>query len=47
MLRRTSHLVARARERIRLAAEHDPHAWPEHDTEWAVRVRPGRPADVD
>src|SRR3954465_2589524 len=30
MLRRASYLVARARERIRLAAEHDPHAWPEH-----------------
>ena len=26
---RTGHLVARARERIRVAREHDPHAWPE------------------
>ena len=28
MLRRANDLVARARERIRAAAEHDPHAWP-------------------
>ncbi|WP_138756952.1 AI-2E family transporter [Modestobacter altitudinis] len=26
---RPGHLVARARERIRVAREHDPHAWPE------------------
>jgi predicted PurR-regulated permease PerM len=30
MLRRANELVDRARERIRLAAEHDPHAWPPH-----------------
>jgi len=27
MLRRASDLTARARERIRAAREHDPHAW--------------------
>lgn len=27
MLRRANHLVSRARERIRAAAEHDPHGW--------------------
>ena len=31
MLRRAKDLTARARERIRAAREHDPHAWPEHD----------------
>jgi predicted PurR-regulated permease PerM len=30
MLSRASDLVARARERIRAAAEHDPHAWDAH-----------------
>jgi predicted PurR-regulated permease PerM len=30
MLRRGTHLVTRARERIRAAREHDPHAWPHH-----------------
>ena len=30
MLRRGGHLLTRARERIRAAREHDPHAWP-HD----------------
>jgi predicted PurR-regulated permease PerM len=30
MLRRAHGLVSRARERIRAAAEHDPHGWPEH-----------------
>ena len=30
MLRRANDLVARARERIRAAAEHDPHAWHHH-----------------
>jgi predicted PurR-regulated permease PerM len=30
MLRRANDLVARARERIRAAAEHDPYAWDEH-----------------
>src|SRR3954470_828250 len=38
MLRRASDLVARARERIRLAAEHDPHAWPERDGDRAILV---------
>jgi predicted PurR-regulated permease PerM len=37
MLRRGTHLLARARERIRAAREHDPHAWPHrphpHDDE--------------
>ncbi len=28
MLRRGTHLLTRARERIRTAREHDPHAWP-------------------
>ena len=32
MLGRAHGLLARARERIRAAAEHDPHAWPEHGT---------------
>jgi predicted PurR-regulated permease PerM len=30
MLRRGTHLLTRARERIRAAREHDPHAWPQH-----------------
>src|SRR4051794_33206758 len=38
MLRRANDLVARARERIRLAAEHDPHAWPERDDDRAILV---------
>jgi predicted PurR-regulated permease PerM len=38
MLRRASDLLARARERIRAAAEHDPHAWPEGDDDRAVLV---------
>lgn len=38
MLRRTRGLVDRARERIRLAAEHDPHAWPERDDDRAILV---------
>ena len=29
MLQRANHLLDRARERIRAAAEHDPHAWPD------------------
>src|SRR4051812_15568089 len=39
MRRRGSALVARARERIRAAAEHDPHAWPERDDDRAILVR--------
>jgi predicted PurR-regulated permease PerM len=31
MLRRANDLVARARERIRTARDHDPHGWPERD----------------
>jgi predicted PurR-regulated permease PerM len=45
MLRRANDLVARARERIRAAAEHDPHAWPEHDDDRAVLVYDDEPAD--
>ncbi|WP_448626587.1 AI-2E family transporter [Geodermatophilus sp. URMC 64] len=36
MLRRANSVVARARERIRAAAEHDPHAWPERDDDRAI-----------
>ena len=39
MLRRASNLSARARERIRAAREHDPHAWPERDEDRAILVR--------
>jgi len=39
MRRRGSALVARARERIRAAAEHDPHTWPERDDDRAILVR--------
>src|SRR4051795_3334272 len=38
MLRRANTLVSRARERIRAAAEHDPHAWPERDDDRAILV---------
>ena len=38
MRRRANELVERARERIRLAAERDLHAWPEHDDDRAVLV---------
>jgi predicted PurR-regulated permease PerM len=38
MLRRANTLVSRARERIRTAAEHDPHAWPERDDDRAILV---------
>jgi predicted PurR-regulated permease PerM len=31
MLQRANHLAERARERIRAAREHDPHAWQHHD----------------
>src|SRR4051812_7010243 len=48
MLRRANDLVARARERIRAAAEHDPHAWPERDDDRAILVRDNeRPAHAD
>ncbi|MCU1669875.1 MAG: conserved rane protein of unknown function [Blastococcus sp.] len=41
MLRRANDLIVRARERIRLAAEHDPHAWPERDDDRAILVHEG------
>jgi predicted PurR-regulated permease PerM len=43
MLRRANQLIARARERIRIAAEHDPHAWPERDDDRAILVHDGEP----
>jgi putative heme transporter len=46
MLRQANHLVARARERIRAAAERDPHAWPERDDDRAILVHDDQ-ADVD
>src|SRR5919199_5694915 len=39
MLRHANALVERARERIRAAAEHDPHAWPERDDDRAILLR--------
>ena len=47
MLRRASQLVARTRERIRAAAEHDPHAWPERDDDRAILVYDDDPEDVE
>ena len=47
MLRRANDLVARARERIRAAAEHDPHAWPERDDDRAILVRDDEVLDYD
>ncbi|HEX2075267.1 MAG TPA: AI-2E family transporter [Geodermatophilus sp.] len=44
MRRRASRLLERARERIRAAAEHDPHAWP-RDDDRAILVHDGEPAD--
>jgi predicted PurR-regulated permease PerM len=46
MLRRATHLVERARERIRAAAEHDPHGWPERDEDRAILVHDDVPAAV-
>jgi predicted PurR-regulated permease PerM len=46
MLRRASDLSARARERIRAAREHDPHAWPERDGDRAPLVHDDEPIDV-
>jgi len=46
MLRRASDLAARARERIRVAREHDPHAWPERDDDRAILVHDDDPIDV-
>ncbi|MGY1811573.1 AI-2E family transporter [Blastococcus sp. SYSU D00820] len=47
MLRRASHLVERARERIRAASENDPHAWPERDDDRAILVRDAEDAAFD
>jgi predicted PurR-regulated permease PerM len=44
MRRRANELVERARERIRLAAERDPHAWPERDDDRAILVHDDEPA---
>lgn len=43
MLRRANEVFARARERIRIAAEHDPHAWPERDGDRAILVHDDDP----
>jgi predicted PurR-regulated permease PerM len=47
MLRRAGDLVTRARERIRAAAETDPHGWPERDDDRAILVHDDVPADPD
>src|SRR5947209_4203479 len=47
MLRRANQLVERARERIRVAAEHDPHAWPGHDDDRAILVHDDHDDDHD
>jgi predicted PurR-regulated permease PerM len=47
VLRRASDLVARARERIRAAADHDPHAWPDRDHDRAVLAHDVEPAPID
>jgi putative heme transporter len=47
MLRRANVLVERARERIRLAAERDPHAWDERDGDRAILVRDGEFEPMD
>jgi predicted PurR-regulated permease PerM len=44
MLRRATSLVTHVRERIRAAAEHDPHGWPEHDDDRAILVHDDVPA---
>ncbi|HJX45465.1 MAG TPA: AI-2E family transporter, partial [Geodermatophilus sp.] len=46
MLQRATHMVARTRERIRAAAERDPHAWPERDDDRAILVRDDVPDAV-
>src|SRR6476469_11283101 len=43
MLRRANDVFVRARERIRIAAEHDPHAWPERDDDRAILVHDDDP----
>jgi predicted PurR-regulated permease PerM len=47
MLRRANALTERARERIRAAREHDPHAWPERDDDRAILVHDDEPAPID
>src|SRR5512132_2389451 len=47
MLRRANDPTARARARIRAAREHDPHAWPELDTDRALLVHDDEPAPID
>ena len=47
MLRQANQLVTRARERIRAAAERDPHAWPERDDDRAILVHDDDPDDTD
>src|ERR1700750_3268721 len=47
MLRRANDLVERARERIRLAAERDPHAWNDRDDDRAILVHDDQPEAAD
>src|SRR4051794_41938728 len=47
MLRRATSVVTRARERIRAAREHDPHAWPERDDDRAILVRDDEVEPID
>src|SRR3954467_7608832 len=47
MLRRGNTLVGRARERIRTAAEHDPHAWPQRDDDRAILVHDDEGPETD
>jgi predicted PurR-regulated permease PerM len=47
MLRRANVLVERARERIRLAAERDPHAWDERDGDRAILVQENEPEPAE
>ncbi len=42
---RARDLTSRARERIRAAREHDPHAWPERDDDRAILVHDDEPID--
>jgi predicted PurR-regulated permease PerM len=44
MLGRANELVERARERIRLAAERDPHSWVERDEDRAILIHDDEPA---
>ncbi|RBY81731.1 AI-2E family transporter [Geodermatophilus sp. TF02-6] len=47
MLRRATHLVERARERIRTASEPDPHAWPPRGDTRAILVHDDEPETPD